>query len=138
MWTTEHSIETSATPEAIWQLWSDVRTWKSWNADVERVDISGEFAAGSTIKMTPIADEPIELLITEASRPNVFVDQAEFPGLIIRTIHRVGTAGGGRSRVTYRMEISGPDADSAGPDLGPQISGDFPDTLAALVAHAER
>jgi hypothetical protein len=138
MWTTEHSIETSAAPEAIWQLWSDVRSWKSWNGDVERVDISGEFAVGSTVTMTPIDDEPIELLITEASRPNVFVDQAEFPGLVIRTIHRVDTARGGGSRVTYRMEISGPDADSAGPELGPQISGDFPDTLAALVAHAER
>jgi hypothetical protein len=30
------------------------------------------------------------------------------------------------------MEISGPDADSLGPELGPEISGDFPDTLAAL------
>jgi hypothetical protein len=35
------------------------------------------------------------------------------------------------------MEISGPAADETGPELGPQISGDFPETLAALVAKAE-
>jgi hypothetical protein len=36
------------------------------------------------------------------------------------------------------MEITGPAADSVGPELGPQISGDFPETLAALVERAER
>jgi hypothetical protein len=36
------------------------------------------------------------------------------------------------------MEISGPAADSVGPELGPQISGDFPETLTALVERAER
>jgi hypothetical protein len=36
------------------------------------------------------------------------------------------------------MEISGPAADNVGPELGPQISGDFPETLAALVETAER
>jgi hypothetical protein len=35
------------------------------------------------------------------------------------------------------MEISGPAADTLGPQLGPAISGDFPETLAALVARAE-
>jgi hypothetical protein len=34
------------------------------------------------------------------------------------------------------MEISGPAADAVGPELGPKISGDFPDTLAALVERA--
>jgi hypothetical protein len=36
------------------------------------------------------------------------------------------------------MEISGPVEDSVGPELGPQISGDFPETLGALVERAER
>jgi hypothetical protein len=36
------------------------------------------------------------------------------------------------------MEITGPDADTIGPELGTQISGDFPETLAAFTARAER
>jgi hypothetical protein len=35
------------------------------------------------------------------------------------------------------MEIGGSAADTVGPELGPQISGDFPDVLAALVGRAE-
>jgi len=36
------------------------------------------------------------------------------------------------------MEITGPAADALGPQIGPEISGDFPQTLAALVERAER
>jgi hypothetical protein len=36
------------------------------------------------------------------------------------------------------MEISGPDADTLGPQIGPEISGDLPQVLAALVDRAER
>jgi uncharacterized protein YndB with AHSA1/START domain len=138
VWTNEQSIETSASPEAIWRLWSDVAGWPEWNGDIEQIEISGPFAAGTTISMTPVGEDPIELRIAEAVEPNLFVDEAALADVVVRTIHRVERLEGDRSRVTYRMEISGPAADSVGPELGPAISGDFPETLAALVVHAER
>jgi hypothetical protein len=138
MWTNEQSIETTASPEAIWRLWADVAGWPQWNGDIEHIEISGPFAAGSTISMTPIGQEPVELRIAEAVEPNLFVDEANLGDVVVRTVHRVERLEGHRSRVTYRMEISGPAADSVGPELGPQISADFPETLSALVEHAER
>jgi hypothetical protein len=39
--------------------------------------------------------------------------------------------------LTHRMEITGPAADRVGPQVGPEISGDFPQVLAALVERAE-
>jgi uncharacterized membrane protein len=54
MWTAEHSIETTAAAEAIWRLWADVPRWPDWIADIAHIEISGPFAAGSTILMTPI------------------------------------------------------------------------------------
>jgi hypothetical protein len=53
MWTIEHGIETTASPQAIWSLWSEVATWPDWNGDIARIEISGPFAVGSTIAMTP-------------------------------------------------------------------------------------
>jgi hypothetical protein len=88
--------------------------------------------------MTPIGQDPVELRVAEAVEPDLFVDEANLGDVVVRTIHRVERLEGDRSRVTYRMEISGPAADSVGPELGPQISADFPQTLAALVQHAER
>jgi Polyketide cyclase / dehydrase and lipid transport len=107
MWVTEHSIETTAGPEAIWRHWSDVDRWPEWNGDIERIDLDGPFAVGSRITMTPIGAEPVELRIAEAVEPEVFVDEADLGEIVVRTIHRVQRLDEGRARVTYRMEITG-------------------------------
>jgi hypothetical protein len=138
MWTNEHSIETTSSPDAIWRLWSDVSGWPAWNSDIEHIEISGPFAAGSTITMTPVGQDPVELRIAEAVEPDLFVDEASLGDVVVRTIHRVEPVADDRNRVTYRIEISGPAAARVGPELGPQISGDFPETLSALVRQAER
>ena len=137
MWATEHSIDTSAAPEEIWRLWADVPGWPAWNSDIERIELVGPFAAGSRIVMTPIGEEPVELRIAEAVEPELFVDEAELGEIVVRTVHRMERLAGERARVTYRMEITGPAADTLGPQIGPEISGDFPQTLAALVERAE-
>jgi hypothetical protein len=138
MWAAEHSIETTAAPEAIWHQWADVPKWPEWNGDIERVRLHGPFAVGSRIVMTPIEGESIELRIAEAVEPGLFVDEADVGEIVVRTTHRVDRVDAERARVTYRMEITGPQADTLGPQIGPEISGDFPETLAALVERAER
>jgi Polyketide cyclase / dehydrase and lipid transport len=138
MWWTEESIDTTASAEAIWRLWADVARWPDWNADIEHIELSGPFASGSRISMTPIGQEPVELRIEEAIEPELFIDVAELGGVVVRTIHRVQRLDDDQNRVTYRMEITGPAAEREGPELGPEISGDFPQTLAALVDRAQR
>ena len=137
MWMNEHTIETSAAPEEIWELWADVAGWPAWNGDIERIELDGAFAAGGRIVMTPIGAEPVELRIAEAVEPELFVDEAELGEIVVRTLHRVERLDHERARVTYRMEITGPAADTLGPQIGPEISADFPQTLAALVERAE-
>ena len=138
MWTTEHTIETDAPPAAVWRLWSDVARWPEWNTDLERADLSGPFAAGSTITMFPHDQDPIELRIAEAGEPDGFIDEAHLGDLVVRTIHHAERAASGRVRIVYRMEITGPQADVLGPQIGPEITADFPQVLATLVECAER
>jgi Polyketide cyclase / dehydrase and lipid transport len=137
VWTAEYGAETSAEPAQIWRLWADVAGWPEWNGGIEQIELIGPFAAGGKIVMTPPGDEPIELRITEASEPEVFVDEADMGEIVIRTIHRVERIDSDRAVVTYRMEISGPSAQTLGPRLGTEISADFPLVLAELVSRAE-
>jgi hypothetical protein len=137
MWANEHSAETSAAPEQIWRLWADVAGWPEWNGDIERIELIGAFAVGGRIMMTPIGAEPIELRIAEAVEPELFVDEAYLGEIVVRTIHRIRRIDSERSRITYRIEITGPGGDTLGPQIGPEISADFPQTLAGLVARAE-
>ncbi|MFI1508752.1 SRPBCC family protein [Streptomyces sp. NPDC020597] len=138
MWEYEHAVETSAAPEAIWRLWADVDNWGLWNAEIEKIEIAGPFAPGTRITMTPPGDDPIELHIAEARQNELFVDEARFGDLLLRTTHRIDPIGTGRVRVVYRMEITGPGADEAGAHIGPGITADWPDTMAALVDLAQR
>ncbi|MDQ0802199.1 SRPBCC family protein [Arthrobacter sp. SLBN-112] len=136
MWAYENSIETTAAPEAIWRLWSDVENWGAWNGEIEKIEINGPFAAGTQILMTPPGDDPIPLVIAEAVENERFVDEARFGDLLLRTTHRIDPIGQGRIRVVYRMEITGDGADEAGPQIGPGITADWPETMAALVKTA--
>lgn len=138
MWEYEHGIETEATSDAIWRLWADVEHWGDWNAEIEKIEISGPFAAGGRITMTPPGDDPIVLRIAEAVEGELFVDEARFGDLLLRTTHRIDRIDQGHNRVVYRMEITGAGADEAGPQIGPGITADWPDTMASLVELALR
>jgi Polyketide cyclase / dehydrase and lipid transport len=136
VWSYEHGVETTAEPAAIWRRWADVERWPEWNDDIERIRIDGPFQAGSTISMTPRGEDEVKLLLAEVTDNELFVDEAQLQGLTIRTIHRIDPLAGSGVRVVYRMEITGPDADQLGPQLGPMISADFPQTIAELVRRA--
>src|SRR5437879_13923159 len=42
------SVETTASPEKVWRVWSDVSTWGEWNPNVSTMDWEGGFASGTT------------------------------------------------------------------------------------------
>ena len=136
MWTSEHAVEAEVSPEAIWRIWVDVENWGDWNSDIESVAIDGPFEVGSTISMTPRGGPPVALRIAEVNPGELFADEAEFGGAVIRTTHRIERLDGDRVRVVYATEISGPAAEKIGPEIGPMITDDFPETIAALVSLA--
>jgi uncharacterized protein YndB with AHSA1/START domain len=136
MWEYEHSVETVATPEALWRHWSDMATWPRWNGGIEKIDVRGPFEVGTTFTMTPPGDDVV-MRLTEVVPGELFTDEMDGGEFVVRTVHRIEPAGAGRSRVTYRTEITGPAAGQVGPELGPAITGDFPEVVAALVKLAE-
>jgi hypothetical protein len=136
VWEYEHAVETEASAEAIWALWADIENWGEWNPDIEHVELTGPFAIGSEIWMTPVGQETVQLRLAEVSDAELFVDEATVRDVVVRTTHRIDRLGSGRVRVVYRMEITGPGADAVGPQLGPAISADFPETIEALVRRA--
>src|SRR5437588_11720039 len=42
------SAETTASPDKVWRVWSDMSTWGEWNPNVSTMDWSGGFVSGST------------------------------------------------------------------------------------------
>ncbi len=136
MWEYEHSVETAASAGTVWRHWSDMAAWPRWNDGIESIEVDGPFAVGTTFTMTPPGDEPIRMRLAEIEPGTRFTDEMDAGDFVVRTVHRLEPADG-HTRIVYRTEITGPAADEVGHQLGPAITADFPDVLAALVRLAE-
>jgi hypothetical protein len=133
-WRTEHSIETPASPEAIWRIVADVPGWTSWNAGIESVDLSGAFATGARFTMKPPGQDAFESTLLDVREEERFVDETRVGDLVVTVDHRIEQLGARRTRITYAIEARGPEAAT----IGPMIAADFPEVLASLAAKAER
>ena len=133
MWTDTASIVTTASPQALWRLFEDVAGWTRWNAGIARIALHGPFASGSTFDMQPPGMEAFTSKLHDV-RPNAgFVDETVLDGTRFLVSHELQSLSSGGTRVTYTARVEGPEAET----LGPLVTADFPEVLAALKALAE-
>ncbi len=139
MWTYEHSVESQADRDAVFALFSDVATWPEWNAGVERMELDGPFVADTAGTMVVPGQEPMAFRLIWVEEGRGFEDETAVPsaGVVVRVRHSLEPLSDGGTRITYRCVIDGPAADEVGPGLGPVITADFPEVMAALSARAE-
>jgi hypothetical protein len=136
MWTHEHAAESPLPAEAIWKVLADLGNWARWDTSMERVELHGPLRAGSTVTMTPKGQDPVTSVITEVTENERYADQTEFGGVTLDFSHTLTRLPGGGTRIVHRLEITGERAAGAAPEIGPMITEDFPDAMAALLAYA--
>jgi len=65
------SAETTASPDKVWRVWSDMSTWGEWNPNVSTMDWSGGFVSGSTgrdsLKIVPVTINQFPTVILNAA-----------------------------------------------------------------------
>ena len=133
MWHCEHSVETSASPEAIWQLFRDVGGWKAWNSGIEEISIAGPFVEGTQFLMKPPGQDAFTSQLICVLENERFDDETVVGDVRVVVEHRIQALAPGRTRITYAASVEGPDAE----EIGAAVTGDFPDVLAALAKLAE-
>jgi hypothetical protein len=107
MWTAEATATTSASSEVIWQLWSDVANWKTWDTQVESSSLDGLFVSGTRGKLKPKGGpaSPFVMLDTQPGRS--FTDRTRLPGATMDFIHEMTSTPTG-TQFTHRIRITGP------------------------------
>jgi hypothetical protein len=58
------TVETTATPERIWALWSDVTTWRQWDLGLGDANIQGPFQMGAKGQIIPKSGPPAAFTVT--------------------------------------------------------------------------
>jgi hypothetical protein len=136
MWTTEHTATTDVEPGAIWTALRDLHSGIPLGEASDRFELHGPFAVGTEVSVTPQGQETMRSEIVELEEGRTYADRTSFGDLTLLFRHTLEPLSGGGTRVTHRLEISGPGADEVGPELGPEISADFPVTMNELLSAA--
>ncbi len=89
------TLHTSASPERIWALWSNIATWPTWDPPVEKVVLDGPFRVGTTGHMVMAGgfEMPFELEVVHPDER--YLDVLRMGELGIRVDHVVEAAEGG-------------------------------------------
>jgi hypothetical protein len=133
MWTHEASIETTATPAQIWKLFSNVAGWKEWNAGIEKIEIDGPFAEGTTFSMQVPGGDTFRSRLIDVNEDEGFTDETVVDATRVVVHHKLVHLSSGRTRVTNSTVVTGP----AAAEVGPLVTGDFQAVLTALRNLAE-
>jgi len=137
MWATNYTAETNSRPADVWSALRALHSGVALGATSDTFELHGPFEVGTEITVTPQGQDPMRSIITELQPAVVYADQTSFGDLLLTFRHHLAANATGGTTVTHTLEITGTDADTIGPELGPQISGDFPIAMAELLAAAE-
>lgn len=131
------SVETTASPDRVWRVWSDMSTWGKWNPNVSTMDWNGAFVAGSTGVMNTRAGQHHQMELVDVQPGKSFqLETSVVPGTRFHFNCRI-EATGAKTRVSQTVEVRGPLGGVAGWMLGPQVSKEFGALLAGLAREAE-
>jgi uncharacterized protein YndB with AHSA1/START domain len=137
MATQERSVETSASPEAVWKLWSDVSTWQEWNPDVQSMSLNGPFAQGTTGVMKTKQGTRQMVLSQVVPGRSFRLETTVIPLTRFFFDCQVASGTSGKTRVSQAITVGGPLGGLVGGMMGKQIADTFPALLQGLARKAE-
>ncbi|MSQ24129.1 MAG: hypothetical protein EXR58_06215 [Chloroflexi bacterium] len=131
------SRDTTASPDTLWQIWSDPTTWGEWNPDVAQVKLDGPFAVGTSGEMFMTSGRHHKITIESIESGKQFALLATaIPGHPFLFRCEVAATGSG-SRVTQGVTVRGPLAGLLSPMMGEKVAEGFVPILNALAKQAE-
>ena len=137
MATNERSTETTASPEAVWKIWSDTSTWQEWNPDVQSMTLNGPFAQGTTGVMKT-KQGTRQIVLSEVVPGRSFrLETTVIPLTRFYFDCRVASGPSGKTTISQGVRVGGPLGGVVGGMMGKQIADTFPPLLDGLAKKAE-
>ena len=137
MWTTESTANSSARPETIWSLWSNVAEWNVWDESLVSSTLNTDFIVGNEGMLTPKGSpQSFGFRLTEVTPLKSFSDITELPGAILTFDHFLEVTPAG-TRITHRASISGDAWEGYAVRMGADFQREIPHTITKLARLAE-
>ena len=133
----ERSVETKASPEAVWKVWSDTSAWPEWNPDVQSMALNGPFAVGTTGTMkTKQGMRQVQLTDVVPGR-SFRLETTVIPLTRFAFECQVAAGPAGTTTISQGIRVGGPLGGLVGGMMSRQIADTFPTLLQGLARKAE-
>ena len=131
------SRSTTASVDALWQLWADPANSPRWDRAVESSTHDGPFATGQTGTVT-VAGQPTRRFVVLDCRPKTaYTDRFFLPAGGRMDWHHTIDDQGAQRTVTFRVTVTGPSSLVLRPILASVLQAELPATVDTFVRVAE-
>jgi hypothetical protein len=137
MWKTEHSETSSASPEAVWRVVSDIEHWGDWNPGYREAHLDGDLRSGSPGRVVLANGLRRGFSVLDATPNASLIIGASGRGIRQQFSHTIEALPTGGTRVSMTASMDGPLTPILSRVFGRVMAGYYPTAVRQLVATAE-
>ena len=131
-----HTVVTEVDREAVWRLWTCVKSWSAWDGGLKRARLGSDFRVGTTGVITPLSGPDASFTVTECVWGERCAYRTRLPLASLRIRRRFEA---GRSTTfTHEVSFHGPFGWLWAVILGRGFRTELPRTMERLAAMAAK
>ncbi|WP_218921442.1 SRPBCC family protein [Haliscomenobacter hydrossis] len=131
-----HTLETAASPEKIWQIWSDVPNWNQWDEGLKSAELKGAFALNAAGVLIPDKGPKSKFRITNLKAGHSYTFKTKLP-LGALHVKRFLEVKQGRTFFTHEVWFTGVSKGIFGNALGKNYRKILPGVMGKIKTIAE-
>jgi hypothetical protein len=129
----------TASPDSLWAVWTDMRSFPMWDPREEEVRFTGPFAVGAMGFSKQRGNRPGSVFEIVSITPGTgYTNRVRLPGGSLSIEHVLSPLSDGRVRAVKSYIVEGPMALAFRFFFAKSIRAEAPDTFAALEHEAQR
>jgi len=139
-WHYTETVDTNASAESIWELWSTPSTWHTWDSEVKSAEICGDFVQGTKGMMQPKSGPKVTFTLTKVAINQCFTNRAKLPLATLDFSHyyKPKAANGTAAQITHSVTIRGLLAPLFGLVIGRGVKKHLRSAMLKLAAQASQ
>jgi uncharacterized protein YndB with AHSA1/START domain len=131
------SRATTASPERVWDVWSDPNNWSAWNSGIKAAQLEGPIHDGAAGTMTTSRGSRHTVTFSNVKPGRGYALSTSGPPGTTMTFSCAIEPNGSGSTISQSVVLSGPMGFLFGPMLGPMMAEHFVPVLDDLARTAE-